>query len=249
MIRDAAAYLRFSRTPRTAGAGGNRVSVNPLSRAAGDATYKATKDSTGNGKQGKVRPVCELASSRHAAKQVQHAHTIVWCRSEQDGEAAVEAKGGTAERLRVIHLDSSAQKAQKAQKPAQEFVSNKVVTSKYNIITFLPIFLFEMFSRVAYLYFLLQVWGGSAASSKHRPPKPQLQPNYAGLLPAVVTQKLLLPAGGPVLVERHIPFQRLRVHRCAGVCAGCGRREGCVGRCEATPGGQAHEHQHHPSSQ
>lgn len=31
-----------------------------------------------------------------------------------------------------------------------------MVTAKYNIITFLPIFLFEMFSRVAYLYFLLQ---------------------------------------------------------------------------------------------
>lgn len=32
-----------------------------------------------------------------------------------------------------------------------------MVTSKYNIVTFLPIFLLEMFSRVAYLYFLLQV--------------------------------------------------------------------------------------------
>jgi len=34
--------------------------------------------------------------------------------------------------------------------------TNRVVTSKYNIVTFLPIFLFEMFSRVAYLYFLFQ---------------------------------------------------------------------------------------------
>ena len=34
--------------------------------------------------------------------------------------------------------------------------TNKVVTSKYNFVTFLPIFLFEMFSRVAYLYFLVQ---------------------------------------------------------------------------------------------
>lgn len=34
--------------------------------------------------------------------------------------------------------------------------TNKVVTSKYNVVTFLPIFLFEMFSRVAYLYFLIQ---------------------------------------------------------------------------------------------
>jgi hypothetical protein len=51
MIRDAAAYLRFSRTPRTAGTGGNRVSVNPLSRAAGDANYKATKEVKGSGNQ------------------------------------------------------------------------------------------------------------------------------------------------------------------------------------------------------
>ena len=34
--------------------------------------------------------------------------------------------------------------------------TNRVVTSKYNIVTFLPRFLFEMFSRVAYLYFLIQ---------------------------------------------------------------------------------------------
>lgn len=34
--------------------------------------------------------------------------------------------------------------------------TNRVVTSKYNLVTFLPIFLFEMFTRVAYLYFLIQ---------------------------------------------------------------------------------------------
>lgn len=37
------------------------------------------------------------------------------------------------------------------------FADNTVSTSKYNFITFLPFFLFEMFSRVAYLYFLIQV--------------------------------------------------------------------------------------------
>ncbi|KAK9839881.1 hypothetical protein WJX81_008363 [Elliptochloris bilobata] len=36
------------------------------------------------------------------------------------------------------------------------FQGNAITTSKYNIVTFLPIFLFVMFSRVAYLYFLLQ---------------------------------------------------------------------------------------------
>ena len=33
---------------------------------------------------------------------------------------------------------------------------NGIKTAKYNVVTFLPIFLFEMFSRAAYLYFLLQ---------------------------------------------------------------------------------------------
>ena len=37
------------------------------------------------------------------------------------------------------------------------FPGNSVRTSKYNIVTFLPIFLFTMFSRVAYLYFAAQV--------------------------------------------------------------------------------------------
>ena len=36
-------------------------------------------------------------------------------------------------------------------------VPNSIRTAKYNAITFFPIFLVEMFSRVAYLYFLAQV--------------------------------------------------------------------------------------------
>lgn len=113
MIRDAAAYLGLSRTPR---AQTNRVSVNPLMRAAGDAKYNTSR---------------ELKA----------------------GEApAEESSGGGVERTRVIYLDPPVSK-----KPqGSEFVSNRVVTSKYNFITFLPIFLLEMFSRVAYLYFLLQ---------------------------------------------------------------------------------------------
>ena len=38
-----------------------------------------------------------------------------------------------------------------------QYVHNGIKTAKYNVVTFLPIFLFEMFSRAAYLYFLLQV--------------------------------------------------------------------------------------------
>lgn len=56
-------------------------------------------------------------------------------------------EGGT----RVIYMDPAAQAA-----AGRSFESNRVVTSKYNYFTFLPRFLFEMFSRVAYLYFLLQ---------------------------------------------------------------------------------------------
>jgi Phospholipid-translocating ATPase N-terminal len=39
----------------------------------------------------------------------------------------------------------------------KQFCSNKVRTAKYNVVTFLPIFLAEQFSQVAYFYFLVQV--------------------------------------------------------------------------------------------
>ena len=37
-----------------------------------------------------------------------------------------------------------------------QHVHNGIKTAKYNVVTFVPIFLFEIFSRAAYLYFLLQ---------------------------------------------------------------------------------------------
>ena len=40
---------------------------------------------------------------------------------------------------------------------AEGHLPNSIRTAKYNAITFFPIFLVEMFSRVAYLYFLAQV--------------------------------------------------------------------------------------------
>ncbi|GMH33103.1 hypothetical protein BSKO_00937 [Bryopsis sp. KO-2023] len=49
---------------------------------------------------------------------------------------------------RLVHIND--------EEPPHNFVRNSIQTSKYNPFTFLPKFLFEMFSRVAYLYFLLQ---------------------------------------------------------------------------------------------
>ena len=40
------------------------------------------------------------------------------------------------------------------------FTTNSVTTAKYNVATFLPRFLFEVFSQVAYFYFLVQVRRG-----------------------------------------------------------------------------------------
>ena len=37
------------------------------------------------------------------------------------------------------------------------FATNSVTTAKYNVVTFLPRFLVEVFSQVAYFYFLVQV--------------------------------------------------------------------------------------------
>ena len=49
---------------------------------------------------------------------------------------------------RVVRLEGG--------KEVEGMQGNNVKTAKYNVATFLPIFLFEMFSRIAYLYFLLQ---------------------------------------------------------------------------------------------
>jgi hypothetical protein len=59
--------------------------------------------------------------------------------------------GGDGTDVRIIFFDPQAEDMNTVD------VTNRVVTHKYNIVTFLPIFLFEMFSRTAYLYFLIQV--------------------------------------------------------------------------------------------
>ena len=46
------------------------------------------------------------------------------------------------------------------------YVGNSIRTAKYNIITFLPFFLWTMIKRVAYLYFFFQ----ASATSQHALP-------------------------------------------------------------------------------
>ncbi|CAD7701700.1 unnamed protein product [Ostreobium quekettii] len=60
-----------------------------------------------------------------------------------------ESQKATAE-WRTVYIDPSGETL------PGSFKNNSIRTSKYNVITFLPIFLFEMFRRAAYLYFLLQ---------------------------------------------------------------------------------------------
>ena len=58
---------------------------------------------------------------------------------------------------RVVHLNDG--------QPAGQFVGNGIKTAKYNFLTFLPFFLWEMFSRPAYFYFLIQARESHRGSS------------------------------------------------------------------------------------
>jgi magnesium-transporting ATPase (P-type) len=74
--------------------------------------------------------------------------------SESEGEGLVEEVDPLLRSI-AIGVPNLIQK--------DEYCNNAVVTAKYNVFTFLPIFLFKMFSRVAYVYFLFQAtlswWG------------------------------------------------------------------------------------------
>jgi magnesium-transporting ATPase (P-type) len=127
------AKLAGGLTGKSRGAGAKRpiqprASVNPRQRAAQDAQY---------------RTVLSLKQEAAAAAG-----------SPQAGGGGARGGGGGGGKdagVRDVHFAP-----QGAPGPPPLPETNRVVTSKYNVVTFLPIFLFEMFSRVAYLYFLLQ---------------------------------------------------------------------------------------------
>lgn len=88
-----------------------------------------------------------------AAESVKYLSSIVQRESNSD-EKAPKTKDGREDGFREIHFEPK--ESQNPNLEAFQRENNRVVTSKYNIVTFLPIFLFEMFTRVAYLYFLIQ---------------------------------------------------------------------------------------------
>lgn len=108
----------------------SRTSVDPYRRAAMDAQYR-----TDLSLQHESTPVTTPAASGFGG----------WLGGKAKGS------GDKEQEFREIHFNPSAGPV-----PTPIPETNRVVTSKYNIITFVPIFLFEMFSRVAYLYFLIQ---------------------------------------------------------------------------------------------
>eukprot|EP00803_Ostreobium_quekettii_P002905 evm.model.scf_903.4 EVM.evm.TU.scf_903.4 scf_903:32108-44084(+) len=69
---------------------------------------------------------------------------------ELEMQPGTTAQPAVTEEWRNVYIDPSGETL-----PAT-FKSNAIKTSKYNVATFLPIFLLEMFRRAAYLYFLLQ---------------------------------------------------------------------------------------------
>jgi len=69
--------------------------------------------------------------------------------SSGSAPAAQLSKTPVAGASRTVQLDGG--------RAAEGFATNDIKTAKYNPATFLPKFLWEMFSRAAYLYFLFQV--------------------------------------------------------------------------------------------
>lgn len=88
-----------------------------------------------------------------AAESVKYQSSIVQ-RESNTVEETSTGKDSKEDGFREIHFEPK--ESQNPNLEAFKRENNRVITSKYNIVTFLPIFLFEMFTRVAYLYFLIQ---------------------------------------------------------------------------------------------
>lgn len=188
-----------------------RASVNPIERAAHDATYRHSLELTEQEKAAvaefKKKPSRRTSSKRRSEKPVRARWTLWQGRALASGAAqggwvpeelklglwsvnyCVCCDSGSVDALAAgtqaasffaremsnlllppphypllpasqLTQDEEVRYVRHNEGPVGEFETNKVVTSKYNVATFLPLFLFEMFSRAAYLYFLLQASTG-----------------------------------------------------------------------------------------
>ena len=89
-----------------------------------------------------------------AADMAKYRSTLEMRDSRKESQKAPGKGKKNRPEFREIHFEP--QVSQNPNLEAFKKEDNRVVTSKYNIVTFLPIFLFEIFNRVAYLYFLIQ---------------------------------------------------------------------------------------------
>ncbi|KAK9810005.1 hypothetical protein WJX72_003251 [[Myrmecia] bisecta] len=87
-----------------------------------------------------VSPDKQLASAK--ADTQRHIQQDSFREGKEGGQAAAPSEG------RTVQLDMGREN--------DGFIPNDIKTAKYNVATFVPRFLFEMFSRAAYLYFLAQ---------------------------------------------------------------------------------------------
>ena len=67
-----------------------------------------------------------------------------WIEGKLQGRSAPVSSGG----IRIIHINNPIENDE------QRFLHNSVTTGKYNLITFLPKFLYEEFSKYANIFFL-----------------------------------------------------------------------------------------------
>lgn len=106
-----------------------------------------------------VNPSCSHHCLKRCSKSLHRrdeAHNLLQGTDSQVPDAWAGMDDGTAGEeddgtSRVVYAGPGAASFQ------QRFCGNDIHTAKYNVVTFVPVFLFTMFSRVAYLYFLSQV--------------------------------------------------------------------------------------------
>ena len=127
--------------------------VDPIRRAAAAMTPTMMRSGAGGRPTPSVDPIARAtmagARARRATLTMEEVDAIMHkMGGVGGGEGGATPPPPSKDRPRLVPLGPAARRPPSA--------TNAVKTSKYNALTFLPRFLFEMFSRAAYSYFLLQ---------------------------------------------------------------------------------------------